>query len=558
MSNDDFNKDDIDKLIDETMNDPNIPDSDPDMEITFEDPGKKYLPEPESEPKRKKSKKKSDPSAEEEDKRPRITISKYSSGPTGILYESIFVGGQQWFVYTDDKGMLKLVENIQEDDRILIPPSRSECFTKPYIFADAEELNKFWSEVKNLTVDDLFFWSRKIWLEYLSHKSHIINFFTAASILTYFQDKFYTTFYPFIIGDTNSGKGTVIEIAELIVYRPYRASSVSEASIYRTLSSIEEGQAIMLLDEVNRMSEQMIEIHKGGYKSGSFVIRVDEVGSVRRVTKFLTFGQRWYVAEKSLDGEGAKGLNERCFYVHAIKGKPKKALWKVLSHDKAKKFRKRLTEFEFFRKRMLLYKLLHFNDSFPDVKINHNFREEELVGPMLGLFYHSQYKQDVVDALDKCLEERNKVKQESKEALLHGIVMKLQSDELVSENPDRKVSIDSFNQKNPKSFAASLDRIDDLFLVESESEWKYHHDNEASKTTMISKRFGEISAKDRTKILKDKFGGISTRLFAKGERFRVWIFPKEILNSLTDAYEDYKNLEILGIEDDEIEDYSIS
>lgn len=525
---------------------------------TFDDVGAKKIPDPEV--KAKESRHAPKEPGEEKDTRPRITINKYSQGPSKKLYESIFVDNKPFFAYATDEKLIKVIEEIPENYRILKPPSEDECLSRPYKFESDNELLELWDLAKKTTINDLFSISRKIWSEYFYHKPYIIDLLAADTIISYFQDKFSTTFYLFIIGENASGKGTVIELMDLIAYRAFRSASISYASLYRILTNIEHGQITMLLDEVNRLSDEAMEIHKSGYKPDNVVTRSDESGKGLKVTKFFTFGHRIFVAEKAFDGDGAKGLNERCFYIHSIKGRTRKQLWKVTSPHNEKKYHKRLQEIDRFRKLCLLYRLATFKDTdkFKDVEVSHKYREEELIGPMLSLFYNSEYQNNIVYALNMCLRERNKVKQETIEAIMYDIIIRLRNGEEAAENPERKKLLDAFNESNPQSFATSLERIDDLLLQEIDGQWKYGSKDEPTRNTMISNRFGDISGKHRTSILRDKFYAVHTRFLSKttGGTFKAWIFPNENLDSLKDSYTEYQDLKVLGVEDSTEEDYS--
>jgi hypothetical protein len=351
-----------------------------------------------------------------------VYVNKFSQGIFGILHEAVLVNGDSLFVYVDQSGNIQTIDQINDYDRIIKPPLRHTSLTKEYSFDTEDELHQMWNEVREFTIDDAFRISQHIWSQYVSTNSYVITLLAADSIFSYMQDAFGMTHYNFTIGDNDSGKSAILNVANEIVYRPFTATSVSDAVLYRVLGNVEEGQAILLLDEANRISEVMLDILKGGYKTGGYVLRVDDLDNKKKVAKYFTYGQKWLAAENSISGDGAKGANERNFYIHAIRGTPKSYIADILKPKNKNKFKKELDEISNFRKTMLLYKLKHFGDNYPDLQLSVNNRDRELTESILSLFYGSNCINQIVDTLSIFLTEKRQKKIQTVEAILYDIV----------------------------------------------------------------------------------------------------------------------------------------
>jgi hypothetical protein len=74
---------------------------------------------------------------------------------------------------------------------------------------------------------------------------------------------------------------------------------------------------------------------------------------------------------------------------------------------------------------MLVYRLMHFRDPIIDLDVGVQGRDKELVKPLLQLFYRGDAQNEIKDALQLLLDEKNARKQYSLESALIGIVNNL-------------------------------------------------------------------------------------------------------------------------------------
>ena len=84
----------------------------------------------------------------------------------------------------------ELVEKIEENVRILIPPNEENYpSSPPYSFQSNEELEFFMQKAREVT-DQLFKFSKNIFQKYVDQDNHIVILLAADAIWTYFQDLF--------------------------------------------------------------------------------------------------------------------------------------------------------------------------------------------------------------------------------------------------------------------------------------------------------------------------------------------------------------------------------
>ncbi len=504
-----------------------------------------------------KSKKDKQTKEKEEDNRPVVFTSKINAinqlNPKltdKVLHEAIILEYRGKFIFKNQNKLVDITDKIEDFSRIIKPPVKDQAITYEYEFRNMEELTSLWDKASQLSIDQLFDMSHEIWDRYIAAAPHIIDLFASATVFSYFQDIFGVVFYLFVIGDNNSGKSAVLDVANETFYRTYKPVSISDAVLYRAYGDIEEGQNTLLLEEANLLSDRMVEMCKAGYKPGSQVLRVEDFNNSKKPVRFFTFGMKLFNAENAFNGETAKGINERCYYVNAVRKVPKRYIAKDLSPVHKKRFAKYLKMLSDFRRLMLLWRIQHYTDDFKPLKLSVEGRDRELTESILMLFYDSKYRDRIVNTLDICLQNKNRVKRESKEALLFDIIQKYRQTPIPVDPESKKQIPEGF-------FIVTINDIIETFKDESNSEWKFYKpkkvDEEAvpSKTTLISSQFGEITVVKISDILKDRFGGIRVRI--GHDRIRCYAFPEEILDGLVSTYSRPDKLRILGIEEPEPE-----
>ena len=70
-----------------------------------------------------------------------VPISKYSFNGKGVLHEAVIISGKPYFIKFTN-GKIELVEQVEENTRILRPPEKEEYAYKTYEFESIEEVQE--------------------------------------------------------------------------------------------------------------------------------------------------------------------------------------------------------------------------------------------------------------------------------------------------------------------------------------------------------------------------------------------------------------------------------
>jgi hypothetical protein len=103
-------------------------------------------------------------------KRGEFVTYKYSQMGKDSIQEVVIVNGLPFFVrYHHIANTFELVENIEETNRILIPPNEENYpSSPPYSFDSKDELAFFIQKAIEVTLDQLFIFSKNIFLDMLT------------------------------------------------------------------------------------------------------------------------------------------------------------------------------------------------------------------------------------------------------------------------------------------------------------------------------------------------------------------------------------------------------
>jgi len=180
----------------------------------------------------------------EQKEKPEHSIFKYSFRFKGPLHEAIMLGSEPFFLaYSEKEGHLELVRRIEENNRILVPPSIEEYPYEPIEFSSKREIKDYEEMAQNETIDSLYQKAKALVKLYIDQDTEIITLIAADIIWTYFQDLYPTTHYYDVTGKENGiGKSTIGYMFEAIGYRGVRMTDPSAANLYRILGKIEPGR----------------------------------------------------------------------------------------------------------------------------------------------------------------------------------------------------------------------------------------------------------------------------------------------------------------------------
>ncbi len=362
----------------------------------------------------------------------RIPTFKYCFRFRGKLHEAILLNDEPMFLtYSDDDGQIRAVKQIEEINRILVPPGIEEYPYEPIEFESIEEVNKSVQRAKNESIDTLYQNIRNIVSLYVDQEEEIQILISADILWTYFQDLFSTTHYYDVIGRGNGiGKSSIGFIFEGIAYRTVRMTNPSAANLYRVLERIEAGQCTIVADEADNIHEDryMMAILKEGYAIGGRVPKINM--NTGKQEWFFSYGFKIRIAEDPLSPGTARGLIDRMFQIKAIKGKPEHDIKEVLHPANRDKTLERLhNDLRELRKLLLVYRLIHFEDPIVNRDVGLEGRDKELCKPLLQLFHGSKAHNEVQTVSRLFLDNKNKRKKNTSiDPVLYEITVNLVSD----------------------------------------------------------------------------------------------------------------------------------
>ena len=114
-----------------------------------------------------------------------------------------------------------------------------------------EEVQYFIDLAKNETLDSLFNRVKNELKKYIDIDDDFINILSADIVFTYFQDRLGMTHYLLIVGDNNTGKSNILLVFSFLGYRAIYDTAITPANIYNFGSQLEEGQCIIIEDEID-------------------------------------------------------------------------------------------------------------------------------------------------------------------------------------------------------------------------------------------------------------------------------------------------------------------
>ncbi|MGE0242602.1 MAG: hypothetical protein AB7F53_01760 [Nitrososphaeraceae archaeon] len=358
-----------------------------------------------------------------------VTTFKYSQMCKGQLHEAVIINGLSFFLkYDHSTNTFELVENIEENSRILRPPQREEYPYTPYEFESNEELSFFMQKAMEVTLDELFKFSKNIFFRYVDQDNHILILLAADAIWTYFQDLFPATHYCEGVGTNDVGKSSVGYTFEYTGYRVVKGTEISGANYYRVLGSTEPGQCVIIEDEGDSISEDSdkVKILKSGYEYGGRVPKINMNARDQGQNWWKTFCYKMILAEKSLKEYKAKGLVDRTFSFQCRPGEVKYSIKEVVGPNinKNPKLQRLYDELLSFRKLMLCYRLIHYKDLLPEIETGLKNRDGELCKPLLQLFFGTNVLDEIIETLEIFVKQRHTRRLNSLEAVLYPIIKK--------------------------------------------------------------------------------------------------------------------------------------
>ena len=138
------------------------------------------------------------PNTKGKDKR-QFMVYKYSNRKKEDLHEAVTLSGKPAFLKCEN-GLIKAIDRVEQDIRILNPPHAENYPYEPYEFKDMDEVLGYVERAKKQDIDSLNLQAKQIAYDYNDQKKEKLILLAIEIVWSYFQDKFPTTHYDIVLG----------------------------------------------------------------------------------------------------------------------------------------------------------------------------------------------------------------------------------------------------------------------------------------------------------------------------------------------------------------------
>jgi hypothetical protein len=346
------------------------------------------------------------------------------------LAEAILIGNKPCFTVVDfsdpnNNTAIGIMDSLaySEDTRL-----RPELLSnRPYSFKNKEEFDSYIQKAENETLDSLFDRTLSIWRKYIDADDFHLKICAADTILTYYQDRIGMTHYLFFVADNDAGKSNNLSIFNILGYRNLMSTSITYANVYNFLGSKEEGVGTICIDEADTIDQypELMSILKAGYTKGFPVVRMIDTTHGRKQLKLNTYCFKALAGERLPDAVEARGFMQRTIVLKCLPGYTGLDISEVINPAGDEEFGELLDELNDLRNTLFCYRLLHFKDKIPNIKLNIRNRENQLFKPILRVFQGTRTFETLRPVISRYINERRQKKVDSYHAFLYRIVRDL-------------------------------------------------------------------------------------------------------------------------------------
>jgi len=347
------------------------------------------------------------------DKSKKQIITKVKGSVGNDLYvESVLVDSKPQFLAKRlDSGDITVKEIIEIDGIKFKPLEANECGYAPYAFTSAEV-----NELTNIVLS-----KEKILDEV---KEQIDRFIVAKDLdkhlilgdilLTYCQEWISTLHFPFFVGETESGKSTVLHLGKYLNYRCLYGEDLPNADIYNFLGSDEEGCGTIAEDEAQDIVgyKEKIRTYKNSYSKNSFKARMLMLQNKKQQVYYKTFCPKWFAGEKIPQD---KGFLERLAIIYMIEGIPTSNIKRASKDEK-----KILNQ---IRNKLLVWKLQNIGKPFSTVDSELKGRDQELWEDFLSGVSGTKYFTKCQNVVNYYVNQRQETIRNSLESKLFNLLL---------------------------------------------------------------------------------------------------------------------------------------
>ena len=443
------------------------------------------------------------------------------------------IAGQSSFLHLAEDHKPQYTPTIECANKIFYPLDTTDTQNPiPYIFGSGEELLKYLDLASKETIETLLHKVEAVYKIYVNAEEYYIIILAADTIYSYFQDRFGTTHYNIFVGDNGSGKNSALLVFRHLGYRVFYVTAASAANYYTFMGETEEGQGTTAEDEADDIGydRDKQKIFKTGYCSGGFVPKVDlPKGGGRRQDSWLTYCHKWMSMESLPDQNKIKGILDRSLVYNFVAGDVQYNIKDVIKYAGDPKVKPLFDELVHIRKLLFAYRMIHYRDVIPDIKLNIVHRSAELTKPLLRLFCYQNDSPKALErirlALSKFIQRRNDLKRNSIESKLRDSILNLI--EKHEKNPDGEEckGLEKYSFYNEEIWA-------EVRSVMNGSDIPF------KTASFYTVDYGQLSHKFITGLYKSKFNAEPFKTGSGNNTKRGLKFSKDVLDKFGTYYYD--------------------
>lgn len=418
--------------------------------------------------------------------------------------ESIIVDGKPRLLCNFLKeNVVCIKDSLETGSEIIIPLEAKECGYHPYSFTGSEIISLIGEPISNdeILQDIKSQIDRFISLPELG--KHLI---LGDLLLTYCQEWISTLHYPFFVGETESGKSSVLHLVKWLAYRCILGEDIPQADVYNFLGSDEEGAGTIAEDEAQELwnNREKIRTYKSSYAKGSSKARILGTDSLGKHQVFYkTFCPKWFAGERLPQD---KGFVERLAVVHMSEGQPLSNI-KRPSEDEKKQLNQ-------LRNRLLVWKVQTIAKGIGKVDSGLKGRDQELWEDFLAVVHDTKYFDKCKNVVTYFIERRHYAIKNSFEA---------------------------------KIFKLVTDKLDNNLDLNAVGFWQYVTNNSElpgrlDHNTFYPDDFQKFSSTALAKLLEDKFQAEKRTRYEKDDgikyhKITYYAFDAEVIKTLAKKYD---------------------
>lgn len=293
--------------------------------------------------------------------------------------ESILVDKKPHF-FCNVNNKPKLAEKIEFENVIYRPLTVEECGYFPYEFTPLS--------IKLLgdntpSKEELLIEIKKIidnFIDICERDKHLI---LGDLLLSYCQDLIDTVHYPFFVGETESGKSSVLHLFRWLGYRCLYGEDIPNADIYNFLGIYDEATGTICEDEAQDLASnrEKIRTYKNSYSRGALKPRIIGVDSINKKQVFYkTFCLKLFAGEKIPED---RGFQERLAIVHMTEGLPKGNIKRLTDSEKE--------SLQNLRKKLLVWKVMNIRNGLERIDSGLEKRDQELWEDFLTICHGTKF-----------------------------------------------------------------------------------------------------------------------------------------------------------------------